>query len=460
MSPAAVEIPRVVEDVRSLDERYLEFRDRTAKVFAAFPQLEPMRHAIFKQLLINRAGADWKDTFKHWTRPLRSQGRSQGTLAPADVVLWLETPREVVSGALLPVLAELRQRQIKVQVVSHGAGDVEANAYFCVPKPQSNTPRWAGAAWDALVQVVPDLLSPSLRRAFGHAAAQTQSVMDEAARVLETCAPAAVLSATTHLPGGAALAMAARRRQVPSYLLQHGITQVFYTPPLADCMITWGQSSNDTLIGLGENPKTLLALGSPRHDTMQPSAGAAQQEARIVLQRALGLPDLPTLVFFSNGNDLVRNGCAPQECAAWLEAVARELKGQINVVVRLHPNEDGSLYHGANHLCLTKGEVALEATLDGCDAVASLCSTVLYEALLFRTPVWQFFADGWPELADNWKDGLAKRVDSPATLRTLCTQLAGGDAETPSTATIERVFANHGHAAVAVADEVMRHLKR
>ena len=38
----------------SLDQRYLEFRDCAAPVFAAFPQLEPMRHLIFRQLVIDR----------------------------------------------------------------------------------------------------------------------------------------------------------------------------------------------------------------------------------------------------------------------------------------------------------------------------------------------------------------------------------------------------------------------
>ncbi len=447
-------------DALSLDERYQEFRDRTAPVFAAFPQLEPMRHLVFRQLVINRAGADWRDGVKHTLRPLRRQAGSSGTLKPADVLVWVESSREVVSGALLPVIAELRSRGVTVQVVSHGAGAVDAKAWRCVPAVRGGSPRWAAPAWAALAEALPAVRASSLQRAFVQAAAQAQSVLDEAQHALETVSPKVVFSAATNLPGGAALTVQARARKIPSLLLQHGITQVFYTPPLADHMATWGASSSDTLTSLGVEPGTLLPIGSPRHDAMRASEGEARKAAQANLQRVLNLSNRPTFVFFSNGNDLVRNGQAPVECAQWLETVARELKEELNIVVRLHPNENGALYQAAPHLKTTKSELDLQATLDGCDAVASLCSTVLYEALLFRKPVWQFFADGWPELADNWKHGLARRVESCEMLRDHCKTLARDSGEgVVAPEVVETVFANHGRAAGAVADDIVRRMK-
>jgi hypothetical protein len=157
-------------------------------------------------------------------------------------------------------------------------------------------------------------------------------------------------------------------------------------------------------------------------------------------------------VFYSNGNDPLRNGTAPRECARWLETTAALLVNEINVIVRLHPNEDGSLYQNSPTLHLTKDTPELTVTLDGCDFVGSLCSTVLYDALLFKKPVWQFHAEGWPELADNWRQGLAVRISSQAELNErILEHLSKGGTNYDEVNASERVFANQGCAASAVA---------
>jgi hypothetical protein len=181
--------------------------------------------------------------------------------------------------------------------------------------------------------------------------------------------------------------------------------------------------------------------------------------AKAVLLRSLLLPDKPTLVFFSNGNDPVRNGRAPVECARWLDETAAQYSQDINIVVRLHPNEDGSLYRSCRHLRITKSIPELTTTLAGCDGVASLCSTVLYEALLYKKPIWQFYADEWPDLADNWKRGLALRVSSQPELSEMINgMLCERDASVFEPVS-NRVFLNHGRATQAVADFVQGQLE-
>jgi hypothetical protein len=141
------------------------------------------------------------------------------------------------------------------------------------------------------------------------------------------------------------------------------------------------------------------------------------------------------------------------ECAAWLEGVAYDYSNRINVVVRLHPNEDGSLYRGCRHLHIIKGVPDLATTLRCCDWSGSLCSTVLYEALLYQKPVWQFYADGWPDLADNWKHGLATRISSQAELGEMVRQFLRVQPRVcAGNGVSDRVFANRGHATKAIAD--------
>jgi hypothetical protein len=84
---------------------------------------------------------------------------------------------------------------------------------------------------------------------------------------------------------------------------------------------------------------------------------------------------------------------------------------------------------------------------------------VLYDGLLYGKPIWQFHADGWPALADNWQQGLAQRVRSESYLRVLVGRMLAGHAERRGDAAlVGRVFANHGRATQAVADVVMSRL--
>jgi hypothetical protein len=442
----------------SLDQRYLDFTARTSDIFAQLPQLEPLRHFIFKELLVQRDTDNDIEIVKHWLRPLLRWGESRGSLTRADVLIWVESCREVIVEALLPVYRTLVARGIKSQLVwSRGPADLPSSALAFRYPARAIAPAWVKNAWETLCDEIEELRDKSLEQKFSYACANTQGLLDEVNRVLDVVQPKVVLAASTQLSGGAALMTSARSRAL-TLLLQHGILQPFYTPLIADNMLTWGQSSNRVLIDLGIPQERLVALGSPRHDSMSPPTNG---DSTTKLSEALSLPRRPTFVFFSNGNDLVRNGIAPIECAQWLESTASRYANSINVVVRLHPNEDGSLYKQCPHLTVSKLLPDLMTTLEGSDWVGSLCSTVLYDALLYRKPVWQFYADGWPELADNWKCGLANRISSPAELDQMVGRALGNDAgETVPASVIDQVFANHARATEHVVDFVQDQMQK
>jgi hypothetical protein len=440
----------------SLDQAYLDFSAGTGPVFERYPQMESLRHFIFKELLAQCAGAGWKDSVKHWLRPFLRRARTDGDLVPADVVILIESRREVIVDALLPVYRELISRGLKVRIVSlSGPEQLPESAIHLRFQARSVAPAWAKPAWKDLCDAVEGLRSESLKRSFYYASARIGGLLDEAARILQALKPRVVLIASTQLAGGSAFAVTARSLGAVTLLLQHGILQPFYVPLLADKMLTWGESSNDILLHLGICNERLVALGSPRHDSMVPAASGL---ARTELLRALSVPERPTFVFFSNGNDLVRNGSAPEECAKWLEETAAAHSQDVNIIVRLHPNEDGSMYRRCRHLITTKGSPDLAVLLDGCDWVGSLCSTVLYDALLFEKPVWQFYADGWPELADNWRSGFATRVRSQADFSEMVGKVVREGSGVVNDGLFTGVFANHGQATEAVADFVEQQL--
>jgi len=437
--------------VESLDRRYLEFASRTAAVFSRHPELESLRYFIFRDLVTHPRSYGFRERAKGWMRPFLRRQRSAGLGQKGEILVWIEGQRGILRDTLLPVEQVLSRREAAVRVVSFNGPDGLPRETITFEHPAAwRTPLWAKQAWDELGQVEPALRTSGHERSFLYASANTQSLLNELYRVLDEIQPHLVVAASTQLTGGSALMTAARKRGIRTILVQHGLLQPFYVPLTADIMCTWGRLSSDSLARLDVDVQRLLPLGSPRHDAMAPSS---EGMARRVLLESLHLENKPTIVFFSNGNDLLRNGSAPRECAVWLEAVARDHHSRLNIVVRLHPNEDGSLYRYCPHLMITKDRPDFATLLDGCDAVVSLCSTALYEGLLYRKPIWQLAAPGWPDLAENWKQGLARRVVSEEALcQSVEALISGREPELQGDDLVKDVFNNHGRAAEVVAD--------
>lgn len=443
----------------TLDARYLEFRDATAEVFAAIPELEPLRFFVFRDLLVKQQGAGVADALKHVLRRARTSRRHAALSFPAgEVLLWVESRRDVLVEPVLAVHGRLLAHGVAPVIVGcNGPEQLPEPFIRFAAAPLPGVPAWARRGWDALAAVVPALGDRRLRKSFEIQADVVSAVLSAAEQLLDRLRPAAVVNASNNVIAGAALVVAARRRKIPTVLLQHGMPQAFYTPLLNDVMLTWGARSNAALQRFGVPAAKLLVTGSPRHDRfLRVDVG----EARRALLGALGLPDRPTLVYFSNGNDLYRNGIGPQAAVEWLEYAAAQVRG-VNVVARLHPNEDGRLFAACRRVAVMAREVDLVTALAGADIVASQCSTALDEAVLFGKPVWQLEGDGWPELAPNWRDGLAARVGSASELIVHLEAAREGKAAGECDAFLANsLFANRGRAAEVAAATIAGLLER
>lgn len=442
--------------MQSLDERFIEFNRVAAPAFGAFPQMEPLRYQVFRELFVLGQVDGLKGLVKHWARPLVRRRKTSCLLDRCDVVLWLSTRREVVSEALIPLHRELVERDVDARVVVFGGPEdlpFPSTEFFY--RARSTTPKWAPRAWELLLDLVRGLDGPGRRASFLHACAMTAAERDEIERLLDRLKPRAVVTAGTQFGGCTNLGLAARARGIRSVVLQHGMLQAFYTPFTGDTMVTWGELHSSKLVKLGVPEDKSIALGSPRHDGMRPGRNG---DARARLRKALNLPDLPVLMFYSSGNDLVRNGDGPRECASWLGAAAERLDGKVTIAVRLHANENGELYWGSKCRVHRPPAVDLSTSIEGSDWIGSICSTVLYEALLYRKTVLQFDSEMWPQLADNWRDGMAERIDTKETLLRKILGL-GESSPSPFDGALETVFVNHGRAAAAVADHIAGSLR-
>jgi hypothetical protein len=442
----------------TLDERWLAFVTRTADVFAAHPGLIPLRQTFFKLMIEQQTTLSLAKRARHWAGFAMKRQHSAGDTTPVDVVFWLDNTREVLVEAILPVYRAalalgVGARSIVTPPVAAHLDAAVTPVQFHAPYRRAAGHRWR-PAWDDLLAALPGDLAPRGWSAFLVQAAVAESLAHEMERVLLRLRPKVlVLPIDQLLPGGTACTVA-RRLGIASLVLMHGAPLPYNVPLTADKMAVWGAVSLDQLTSLGVPRSDLVVLGSPRHD--QFPTGTAQ-EARSRFRQALNLGDSRYMVFFSNGNDVRRNSVeAVEGCAAWLDAAAQQLAGRVEIVVRLHPNEDGRYYAPYPLLRVFKNECDLDTTLHAADVCGALCSTVLSDALLYQKPVLQFYADGWPDLADNWRRGLAERIASPQTL--IDVLRSSLDDPQPSSkiarrqqAVVSTVFANHPHAAEAVA---------
>ncbi len=445
----------------NLDDLWLEYVHQTASLYRTYEYAIPMRQLIFKTFLLQEPSLGCGERIKRLVRPFFHRRRTVLSSRPLDHLIYLDSKRSVFRDTLSPVACGLQQHGARVGLLHPPGiefftkGTEIADITMFARYRRRRSPLWR-EFWEALLQIYPNLADKGRYSYFRGFTDMIDAYSVEFKRILEHIQPRRVIVTLDQYPPASVLCIEARRMKIRTSVLMHGAVLPYNFPLTADEMIVWGDIAKAQLEKIGVSANRLVALGSPRHDVLV-------AEPTTVIQRnlptILGLTDLPIFVFFSNGNDPRRNGQRVlEEAAAWLEEAADRLGDRVHVVVRLHPNEDGGLYRNKPGLVLVREELSAFETIAGADCVGSICSTAMIEALLVQKPVLQFYARSWPELADNWRRGLAQRITSADELTQYLADLCSQQKETPprmplySRAILESVFANRGRATEAIVD--------
>jgi hypothetical protein len=187
-------------------------------------------------------------------------------------------------------------------------------------------------------------LDPVLARYRRHAVTWTLTTarlyLEAAFRILDAHRPAAVVITSDRRMAEQALARAARARGIPTLLYWGGAILGRDREDLfdaADRFLVFGEHIRNALIQQGIDESRVVIMGDPRADAVR---RLPRTTVRAAVVAELGIvPDRPLLVLVSKYESFIFSAAEKEAFYLTVRDAARAL-GDVNVVVKAHPNED------------------------------------------------------------------------------------------------------------------------
>jgi hypothetical protein len=228
--------------------------------------------------------------------------------------------------------------------------------------------------------------------------------MDEAGTALDVIRPRIVVTYAEAGGWGRALALEARRRQVPVVGLQHGFIYRHWLNylheademapsaaqpadrgfPLPALTLVFDDFAAQHLIGAGRFPPAAIAVtGSPRLDAIAAESAALSPDVLAAARREAGAAESDALVLVVSKYSQIRG-----QLAALLGA----LRGceRVCTVIKTHPAETPEPYHaaaaGSPHVRVLPASSALSPLLRTARVVVTVNSTVAIDAMVLGIP--------------------------------------------------------------------------
>lgn len=213
---------------------------------------------------------------------------------------------------------------------------------------------------------------------------------------------------------GKCAAAVGERLGVPTLNVQHGIIGAYPYRTGVDIVGTFaafGEADRQTLIARGADPARIVVTGPARYDDLR----ALSVDRNALLRAARLDPARPVVLFASQpGQRLVTDGGRRAALRALAQAAA-ETGAQ--VVIKAHPLEDaGALRRLAMetglHAPVVEGQ--LYEWLVACDVMATISSTVVYEAAVAERPALLLEWSGNSDVAGYLEAGIGLLPETPA----------------------------------------------
>lgn len=208
-------------------------------------------------------------------------------------------------------------------------------------------------------------------------------------RLYEAWDPSCVVSTSDLWPFEHAVFAVARERQIPSFVIQHGIVNRYWWPCVADKLLLWGEAFREELLQFGAAPDRLAVCGMPATDSLfvryhgQSSSRPVKPASKYVVLSGTHTRSLQANLYLKYGA-LLKAVIAGTPALTWQ--------------VKLHPSEDDSFYRElglfqfSNFSILPKNTSLEEAVIQA-DVACTLDSTAGLEAMIMKRPLVVFDVD-------------------------------------------------------------------
>lgn len=268
--------------------------------------------------------------------------------------------------------------------------------------------------------------------------------------------PNCVLSTSNLWPFDCAVFTEARRLGIPSFVIQHGVTNHYWWPFVGTKMFLWGRSFENELLKLGAPSQQLAIGGMPasdqiflRHASDAFTQSATSEFSVVILSQPQALDTYPGL--YANYKVLIEAAVAATPSVRW--------------TVKLHKIEDGSFYQNMldgrfpNFSILPKS-TTLETAVTRADVACTLFSTAGLEAMMMRRPLVVFDVEPmiydyawWPKFGGGifvpTAEGMLAFIKQASASRHFLAELVAKQNKF-----LAENFANPGRAADAILDMI------
>lgn len=204
-------------------------------------------------------------------------------------------------------------------------------------------------------------------------------------RLYENWEPSCVISTSNMWPFDCAVFNEARRLGIPSFVIQHGVTNRYWWPFVASKMLLWGKAFESELLSFGAPADLLAVSGMPAADHLFSRYQHVPRETGKTASSFLILSDTQTRHLYPE----------PYEKFRILFKAVVAATASIRWSIKLHPLEDESFYQEMlggqfpNFSILPKS-TSLENAVRRSDVACTLWSTSGLEAMMIRRPLLVF----------------------------------------------------------------------
>jgi len=224
-----------------------------------------------------------------------------------------------------------------------------------------------------------------IKRNYGHYLSMIHSalLLDAASeRFMDYWQPTAVFSGCDFFPADSLLIQHAARKGIPTFVIQHGLLNIFYWPFSQDKFLLWGDSFYQEMLRQGADKSRLLVCGMPASDGLFKNYPDESDHK---------LHNPPRVLILSN----THGRYSDRETYAQFATVLQEIVATYDAVqwsVKLHNVEDDSFYRELGDDVFRKIDIlprstSLEDAVRNADIACVLYSTSGLEAMILNRPL-------------------------------------------------------------------------